>query len=146
MKVILIKEVPSLGHLGEIKEVSNGYAVNYLIPNGLADSVTKHKIFVIQAQKRKKDKLKVETLKNKTKIAEKINGFVLEMRSKADQKGSLYAAIRPETISQELIKLGYDISPKEVRLEKPIKKTGNKDVDLVLLGKKVKIKLIIKEE
>jgi large subunit ribosomal protein L9 len=143
MKIILLKEVQGLGHSGEIKEVADGYARNFLIVKGLADFVTKHNLDVLEAQKKKLEKLAVKARKDKQKLAKKINGQEFEIKSRADDKGTLYSKITAKTIAQELIKQGINIEDKEIKLDEAIKKVGKYEVELNLGGEGVMIKLEI---
>jgi len=146
MKIILLKTVPKLGPAGEIKEVSEGYARNFLIPQGLADIASKHGMGVLEAQKNKKERLKKLNVKKKEKEAEKISNKKFTIKVKTDDKGTLYSKLGAELISQELKKQGYKISAKEVIVEKPIKKIGKYEIKLILHNKNIYIKLEVKKE
>jgi len=141
MKVILLKEVRGLGHAGEVKETKEGYARNYLIPNGLASIVNKHSIGVAEAQKNKRERLKRLEVKVKKSEAKKIDGKSFEIKVKADEKGTLYAKLDSKNISEELKKQGHNIEPNEIKLAESIKKIGQFEVELNLAGEGAKIKL-----
>jgi large subunit ribosomal protein L9 len=144
MKVILLKEVRGLGHAGEIKEVSEGYARNFLLGRGLADLVSKHSLDILEAQKNKKERIKKLEVKNKTKLAKKLKGQKFIITGKADEKGSLYSKITAKTIVDELNKQGIKIEEKEINLTEAIKKIGEHGVELNLGGEKVMIKVEVK--
>ncbi|MCX6796834.1 MAG: CTP synthase, partial [Candidatus Falkowbacteria bacterium] len=139
MKVILLKSVSGLGCTGEIKEVSEGYARNFLLPQGLAGRVDKQAITVSEAQAKKKERLRKEAGKNKAKITRKINGQTISIVAKADSKGTLYAKIDAKVIAEELNKSGWEISSLEIKLAAPLKKIGSYNLDLVLAGEQAKI-------
>jgi large subunit ribosomal protein L9 len=146
MKVVLLKNVVSLGRAGEIKEVSEGYVRNFLLPRGLAEQVDKHAITVLEAQARKRERLKKEAEKDKIKIARKIDGHTFIILAKANETGSLYAKIDNEIIAEEIRKAGFEINVKNIQLPASIKKVGTYSVDLIFGNDKVKIILEIKSE
>ncbi|MFH1822499.1 MAG: 50S ribosomal protein L9 [Patescibacteria group bacterium] len=144
MKVILLKHVPNLGRVGDIKDVKEGYGRNFLLAKGLADMVSKHSMNVLHAQKNKRIRLAEKERKVKMDLAKKINGQIFTIETKADDKGNLYAKLNQKAIAENLVKLGYQISANEISLNENIKKIGEHDVELNLAGEKAKIKLIVK--
>jgi len=146
MKIVLLKNIPKLGIEGEIKEVKEGYAKNFLIPQGLADFVTKHSMSVIKAQKTKKEKTIIQDKKNKIKYAKKLNRKKIVISVAADEKGTLYAGLDKKSISNELKKLGYEIDIKEIKLKETIKKIGKKKVELKIAKEKAIMTLDIQSK
>ncbi len=146
MKVILIKEVPGLGHAGETKDVAEGYARNLLIPKGLADVLSKHGLNVLEAQKNKRVRLAIKSEKDKQKLAKKINGQKFEIQAKADEKGSLYAKINAKAIAAELVEKGFEVEDNEVKLPEAIKKVGEYEVELGLGEGRVMVKVEVISE
>jgi large subunit ribosomal protein L9 len=144
MKVVLLKSIPKLGQAGEIKDVAEGHARNYLIPQGLADLVTKHSLNVITAQKKKRERLNVQEKTDKKKLAKKLNRKVITIETTADDNYTLYAGITAKSLALELQKQGYKVEAGEVKLPAVIKKLGEYKAELVLAGEKalVKIKLV----
>jgi len=143
MKIILTKEVRGLGHVGETKEVSDGYARNFLLANGLAREATSTALQTLDSQKAKKQKQEIKNKKTKQILAKKINGRSFTIKSKADDSGTLYAGLNAEAISEELKKNKFFIEPEEIVLGENIKKIGDYQFELILAGEKVKIKLNI---
>ena len=141
MKIILLKKVQGLGHIGEVKEVKEGYAFNFLIPKGMADVVTKHSLSVLAAQKKKGEKVRKSEVKSKRQEAEKINNKSFEIKAPADKKGTLYAKLNIKVVVSELAKQGYKIDQSEILLREPIKKIGEYEATLDLGGEKAKVKL-----
>jgi len=146
MKVVLLKEVRGLGHQGDIKEVKQGYARNFLIPHGLADILTKHSLSVIEQQKKKREKSKKVEVRSKKLLAKKINGNSFMILAKADDKGTLYAKVDAKVIAGELQKQGFALGVGEVVLEKGIKKVGEYEVVLKIGDDKAKVKLAVRSE
>jgi large subunit ribosomal protein L9 len=143
MKVILLKTVKNLGQIGDIKEVNNGHAMNYLIPQKFAEIATKHSLMVLESQKRKIIKNKQKEKISKNSIVKKINRKSFDIKVKTDEKGTLYAGLDKKKIILELEKLGFNLDPKELLLQESIKKTGNYTVHLCINDQKAKIKLKI---
>jgi large subunit ribosomal protein L9 len=146
MKVVLLKNVASFGRAGEIKEVSEGYVRNFLLPRGLVEQVDKHGIAVLEVQARKRERLQKEAEKNKIKIARKINGHTFVVIAKADETGSLYAKIDNEVVANAIKKVGFEIDAKNIKLPTTLKKVGVYPVDLIFGNDKVKIILEIRIE
>ena len=146
MKIVLLKEVKNLGHAGEIKEVKQGYARNFLIPQGLADILTKHNLSILETGKKKKDTCPPYLRRqgrqgNKKLLAKKLTGKNFVIQAKADDKGSLYAKVDAKVIAQELQKQGFAVEAKEIILDKVVKKTGEYVAELKLGEEKAMIKV-----
>lgn len=131
MKVVLIKKVPNLGQTGEIKEVSDGYARNFLIPQGLVKIATEAVIKEMETKKNKQQKKSANKVKQYKEIAKKINNLKLVIKVKADEKKTLFAAIRESDIAKELKNRHYDIPAQFIKLDQPIKQLGYYDINLV---------------
>lgn len=143
MKVVFIKNVQGLGKIGDIKEVKEGYAKNFLFPKKIAEILTDRKVQDIQKKKKKEDKKKKTAIKNKDKLAQKINGKAFRFNLKADETGSLYTKLNAKYIAEKIRKGGYDVLEKEVNLASPFKKNGEYVVELKLGNTKPKIKILI---
>jgi len=155
MQLILKKEVQNLGDPGDLVNVKDGYARNYLIPNNLAEIATegalKKRDMNIARIKAKAEKMHAEALK----VAELIEGLEkLELSARAGESGKLFGAITTKKLSEELKeKLNIEIDRKTITLDSPINKIGE-FVMTVKLTTKVKAKLpvvisaseVIKEE
>lgn len=145
MKVLLLKEVKGLGHKGEIKETTDGYARNFLLPKNLAQIIDKHGAAVIEAQTKKKARMKGQLVKNKIKTLKRINGRFFEIGVKADEKGTLYGSIDNKTIAEELLGRGFALNPDEIILESHIKKIGDYEIKLKSGDSQALIKLSVKK-
>jgi large subunit ribosomal protein L9 len=125
MRVLLIKDVPGIGRAGDIKEVSDGHARNFLIPRGLglpaSDSAVK-KVQKEKQEKQDKTKREQEKLNNLTKELNKVR---LTLTGKAG-KEHLFAAIKPEDISRAVYQnYQIELDPKLIIIETPIKTLGH---------------------
>jgi len=131
MKVILIKKVSNLGVIGDIKAVSDGYARNFLIPQGLVKIANEATIKEAEKVKDKKAKKEVNKSKQYKDVAKKINNLKLIIKAKAEkEKKTLFAAIKAENIADELKERKYDIEAKFIKLDEPIKQLGYYDIEL----------------
>lgn len=133
MKVILLKEVPKLGLAGEIKDVSSGYARNYLIPKGLASIATTGRLNVIKEKVRVKErKEKKQRLKGK-EIIKKLNDKILVIKKKANAEGHLFAGLHENEIIDKIEKeMGLKLKKREIIFEEPVKKLGQAKVKIVM--------------
>ncbi|HDQ22701.1 MAG TPA: 50S ribosomal protein L9, partial [Candidatus Uhrbacteria bacterium] len=145
--VILLKTIQNLGQSGEIKEVKEGYARNFLIPNGLAKIVTDKTLKELENLKAKKLKAEKNKGKKYKGIARKLDNLKLIINAKADESKTLFGSINANKIAEELKNRGYSIEAKFIKLEQPIKQLGYYDV-LIDFGsdEKAKIGLTIERE
>lgn len=135
MRVLLLKEVRGLGHVGDIKEVAGGYATNYLFPNRLAQPVTEGTVKAVQQVKeaaaRKQERKATEA---KTLVA-KLNGQIVTLKGRSGEGDRLYGSITSADIAQALSKAaGVDVDRRFVMLEHPIKTLGQHQVPVKLGG------------
>jgi large subunit ribosomal protein L9 len=133
MKVILINDVPGYGTFGDIVNVKDGFANNYLIPRGLALPATEGNIKHVQEILRQKHR-KLEREKNKAKeIAEKIDGLVIEIAKPVGVTGKLYGAITVSEIADKIKELaGVEVDKKKIMLRSPIKNVGRYNITIKL--------------
>jgi len=142
MKVLLIKDVKSLGRMGEIKEVKEGYGRNFLIAKGFAKLATKEVIKEWEEEKKRKEeelKLEIYELNKEKEVLEKLN---VEVEKKLGTNGHLYGAVTKEEIANAL-KSQYKIEIDKKHIDtKNIKSMGEHIVD-VKLGHGIHAKLKI---
>lgn len=145
MKIILLKNVPKVGQKFDIKNVSDGYAMNFLFPNNLAEQATAKKIKEIEAMKLKhseENKIHQDLL---LKNMRSLNGARVEIQGKANEKGHLFKGIHIEEIADELKKQDHiDLKPEYIALEHPIKEVGEFDIVAKVGDVKAIFKLIVK--
>lgn len=139
MKVILLKDVPKVGQKNTIKEVKDGFAINLLIPRGLAKQATPSAVHQME---------KIQTLENKNKKAgvealeEKVSGLdQIEIKVKANEKGHLFAGIGKDELSNKL-----DIPAESIILDSPIKEVGEHEIEVKIGEQTQKIKVVITQE
>jgi len=142
MKVIFIKDVKGKGNAGDIKEVSDGYAKNYLIKNNLAVPVTNTSMNRLNEEKKAKAKKEEEEIKKNEKIKKELENKTLIFKVKTSDQNKIFGSISSKQISSELSKLGYEIDKKNIALESPLSNLGAHIVK-VNLHKKVVLNLKI---
>jgi large subunit ribosomal protein L9 len=144
MKVIFLQDIPRVGKKYDIKEVNDGYAVNFLFPRKLAEMATPKSITQIEIHKKEiiieREVQESLLLKN----LEEIKGKVIIIKAKADEKGHLFSGIKNKEIVEEMKKQNHaDISEELIALEKPIKEVGEFDIPIEIKGKKSSFKLVV---
>ena len=148
MKVILNKDVKGTGKAGDVVTVSDGYAMNMLIPRGLATEATQSNIRQLEKQKAIAAEKKAEEKAAAQELAEKLNKASIKMKIKAGEGGRIFGSITSKDIADAInMQLGMDIDRKKVKLDAPIKQVGQTDVDMRLYQDvNAKIKVIIEAE
>lgn len=131
MKVILIQEVKKLGKKGEIIEVSNGYAWNYLIPKGLATEATDSKLKENEEQRTRQEKQQQKQKNQAVALKEKINGVRIKIKAHTGGGDKLFGAVTPKEIAEALQEqYGVKIDKKKIDISEPIKHLGEYPVKL----------------
>ena len=133
MKVILIKDVPGYGTFGDIVNVKDGFANNYLIPRGLALPATEGNVKHVQdILKQKQRKLEREKARAQ-EIAEKIDGLVIEIARPVGVTGKLYGAITVSEIAEKIKEqAGVEVDKRKIMLRAPIKNVGRYNIPVKL--------------
>lgn len=145
MKVILLKNVPKVGQKYDIKQVADGYALNFLIPQKLAEVATASavkKVETLKAADAASQKVQEELL---LKNLKQVNETSIEMTGKANDKGHLFSGIHKEEIVVTLKNQAHlDLLPEFIDLSKPIKETGEHKVVVRVGDKSAEFKLVVK--
>jgi len=132
MKVIFISDVESIGRQGEIKDVKDGLARNYLLPKKLAITATPGNLKIWEqksvALRKKEDKVRGEA----EKFASKLNGLSIKIPVRVGEEEKIFGSVTSQSISDALGELGYEVSRKQIDLDSPIKTLGKHDVTLKL--------------
>jgi large subunit ribosomal protein L9 len=131
MKVALLQNVAGLGKADEIKNVSDGYARNFLFPKHLAVQVNDHVLNEIKVRKNKADKEVELDLKEQQNLASRLDGIELVIKEKASATGVLYASVNPQKISTELAKLKFNIDKSQIE-NKQVKEAGSYEYKIKL--------------
>ena len=132
MKVIFTSDVEAIGKQGEIKEVKDGLARNFLLPKKLAITATPGNIKIWEqksvAIRKKEDKIKGDA----QKFASRLNGIEIKIPVKVGEEEKIFGSVTSQSISDALGGLGYDVSRKQIDLESPIKTLGTHEVTIKL--------------
>lgn len=134
MKIILKKDHDKLGNTGEVVNVKDGFAMNYLIPNGVAMKATGSNMKVLDEIKKQQAKKLEKEIAEAQKLAAELSGVELEIKAKAADEIKLFGSVTNGTIAEALIHKGFTIDKRNVLLEEPIKELGLKTVDIKLAG------------
>ena len=132
MKILLKKEIKKLGNVGDVVDVANGYARNYLLPKKLATVVTKGNIEQINLQVLKNEEKRKEEIKDLQVLAAKIADISYTITVKTNKEGKLFGSVSAADIAKVLSEKGFQIDEKMVILEAPIKKCELHNITVVL--------------
>ena len=132
MKILLKKEVKKLGNVGDVVDVANGYARNYLLPKKLATVVTKGNIEQINLQVLKNEERRKEEIKELQVLAGKIADISYTITVKTNKEGKLFGSVTASDVAKVLSGKGFQIDEKMVILEAPIKKCDLHNIIVVL--------------
>jgi large subunit ribosomal protein L9 len=133
MQVILLEKVVNLGALGEIVKVKDGYARNFLIPQGRARRATEANKAEFEAKRVELEKAAAAKLAEAQKQGEKLSGTTVKLTQKAGVDGRLFGSVTNYDIAEELGKQGYPVAKAQVRMPNgPIKTVGDSTVSVAL--------------
>jgi large subunit ribosomal protein L9 len=133
MKVIFLKDVKGKGKKGEVKNVADGYAHNFLIKQGLAIEANNSNISTLEGQKKKEDKRAAEELAEAKKLGEQLEKITVELSAKAGDGGRLFGSITTKQIAEELQKKhGIKIDKRKMELSDAIRTLGHTKVPVKL--------------
>ncbi|NLJ48901.1 MAG: 50S ribosomal protein L9 [Candidatus Atribacteria bacterium] len=131
MKLILLQKVDNLGDEGDVIEVKEGYARNYLLPKKLAFEATKGSLTQIDILKRKRKQREEKELDALRQLQKKVDGMRLEFVRKAGDKGKLYGSVTSKEIAEKIGEiLQLELDRKFIDLPEPIKDVGKTEVKL----------------
>ena len=132
MEVIFIKDLKNQGKKGQIKEVKDGYAENFLIKNGYAVKKNKENISKLNNELAKKEKETEEKIKEATELKEKLSKETLEFKVKTGQGDKVFGSISIKQIKEELTKKGYKIDKSMININNAIDSLGFHNIDIIL--------------
>jgi large subunit ribosomal protein L9 len=132
MQVILLERVAKLGQMGEVVKVKDGYARNFLLPQGKALRASDANIKSFESQKAQLETRNLETKKEAASLAEKLDGQKFVVIRSASDAGALYGSVTPRDAADAATAAGFSVDRKQVVLIAPIKELGLHDVKVVL--------------
>ena len=145
MKVILLQDVKGTGKKGEVLEVSDGYARNFLIKKGLAEEATAVKLNSLNIKNKSLEFHKNEEIKALKAQAESLKGKKITLKIKCGENGKIFGSITTKEIADAVNELGFSVDKKKVLLKDPIKNLGIYDVEIKFLpdvSAKIKVEVI----
>ncbi len=134
MKVILIEDMPKLGEVGDVCEVADGYARNYLIPQGLAIVATEGALRQVENLKRQEARRRERIRGDAVAFKEQLDSLTLVFQAKVGETGRLYGSITSSDIAERIEELtGREVDRRKVVLDNPLKELGTFQVPIRLL-------------
>jgi large subunit ribosomal protein L9 len=130
MKVILKKDIKSIGIAGTVKNVSDGYARNYLIPQGIAAKATAPAMRQLENEKKAYEKKRLGELGKHRALAEKLTAAVCSLTVKTGEDNKMFGSVTTAMISEQLKTLGFDIDKHDIVLGEALKTIGDHTIDV----------------
>lgn len=150
MKVIFLEDVPDVARAGEIKEVANGYARNYLIPKKLATPAVAETINLVEAKIASQARVEAKTEAELQELASQIDGKEITIEARSGGKEKLYGSITAADIAEELEKIAdVAVDKRKIKLDEPINQIGSYDITIRLtkdITPGIKVTVIEKSE
>ncbi|WP_147802543.1 50S ribosomal protein L9 [Alkalicoccus halolimnae] len=132
MKVIFLKDVKGKGKKGELKDVPDGYARNYLLKNQLAEEANKGNLKAFEKKKENEERQAEEELKQAEKMKEELESKPVELSAKAGDGGRLFGAVTNKQVAEQLRKDNYKIDKRKIEMKEPIRTLGYTNVNVKL--------------
>jgi len=130
MKVLLCQDVEKLGFLGDVLDVSSGYARNYLIPQGLAVVPSQVNLKALAKEKARRAEERIRQRKRLEETSAKVQGAEAVIASKANEQGHLFGSVAEHDIATNLREQGFEVADEIVQLPEHIKEVGTYNVIL----------------
>ena len=148
MKVVFIEDVPDIAETGEVKEVADGYARNFLIPRKLAVLVDARAANIVEARLKKKARLQAQIEVEMTELARQLEGQKIVLKARAGKEDRLYGSITNADIAEELGRsAGLTADKRKIELDEPIREIGSYEIAIRLTKDIIpRIKLTVMEE
>ena len=129
MKVVLRDDVENLGHKGDVVDVADGYARNYLVPRGLAMKATRGVVAQAEAMRRNRSAREVREVESAQAQASAISGIRLEIPARAGEGGKLFGSVTAADIADAIqAQSGVEVDRRKIGLDEPVKEIGEVEV------------------
>lgn len=146
-QVIFLQNIKGVAQIGDVKNVADGYARNFLLPKELAILATEKNMKTVEALKQKRLLAVEKDKETAVQLAEKLKTFVLKIERAASEEGTLYDGLDAAEVSAYLKKQGFGVEPEAVLMPEPIKKLGSYETAVDLsYGIKTILKIEIKKQ
>lgn len=147
MKVILKQDVKGTGKKGEIIDVSDGYAKNFLLKKGLAEIASSVAVNSLKLQKEAEERRRAEEIREIKELAAKINKTSVTVTIKCGENGKVFGSVTSKEIASKLSELGYELDKKKILLKEPLKTVGEYPVEIRFMeGVSAKITVVVQPE
>ena len=144
MKVILLKDVKGLGKARDIKEVSDGYARNCLIKQGLAEEATAVKVNSLNIKKGAEEYHRQEEIKALKEEASKLNDSSVTLKIKCGENGKIFGSVTSKEIADAINEMGFKVDKKKILLKDNIKNVGEYTIEVKFLPEVLaKVKVVV---
>ncbi|HJV10269.1 MAG TPA: 50S ribosomal protein L9 [Burkholderiales bacterium] len=133
MEVILLEKIANLGELGQVVKVKDGYARNFLIPQGKARRATEENRKAFEARRAELEKAQATALAKAQERAAQLNGLTLQITQKAGPDGRLFGSVTNYDIVEALGKQGHEVERAQIRMPQgPLKQVGAFPIEIAL--------------
>ena len=133
MEVILMEKIANLGELGQVVKVKDGYARNFLIPQGKAKRATQENLKAFESRRAELEKAQAQQLAQAQERAAKLEGLMLQVTQKAGPDGRLFGSVTNYDIVEALGKQGHEVERSNVRMPQgPLKQVGDYPIQVAL--------------
>lgn len=144
MKVILKEDVKGTGKKGDILDVSDGYAKNYLLKKGLAEIASPTAVNALNIKRAAEERRRQEEIAAIREAAKKLSGATVTIPIRCGENGRVFGSVTSKEIAGKLAEAGYDIDKKKILLKEPIKQAGQYNVEIRMMeGVTPKITVIV---
>ena len=146
MKVILLQDIDKIGKKHDVKEITDGYARNFLIPKGLVKQATEENMKKLEAQKETLKEKEEEDLKKIQSVASSLEGQEVIISVKVGDEKQLFEAVTAQKVLEKLKEMGFEVKKNQLLFSSPIKELGEFPVKIRFSHNlEVEIKIIITE-
>ena len=145
MKVILQKDVKDLGKVGDLVNVTQGYARNFLFPRRLAEQATEKNVKQLEHQQKVAEIKKKKVVSERKELIDKLNGVTVTFQRQASEDDKLFGSVTNLDISKELDKQGFSVDKRDIEIPEAIKVLGQHKA-VVNLGADLNAELVVAVE
>ena len=133
MQIILLEKVVNLGGLGDVVKVKDGYARNFLIPQGKAKRATQANLAEFEARRAELERVQAEKLAAAQELAGKLEGVSVQVARKAGMDGRLFGSVSNADVAEALVAQGFSIDRSAIRMpDGPLKQVGEVQLEVAL--------------
>jgi large subunit ribosomal protein L9 len=132
MDIVLLQRIEKLGQMGDVVSVKDGYARNFLLPQGKGLRATKSNLARFETERAQLETHNLELRSEAEKIAEKLDGQAFIIIRQASEAGSLYGSVAARDVAEIATEGGFTVERRQVVLDRPVKELGLHDVRIIL--------------